>query len=142
MITHVLDSSAVLAHYLQEPGATDVHAILSQQNSVGLCVVSLPEIKIRLRELVKDPAEVERVYTLYTTQLTNLLDVTKEVAQAATTLRETIRPRLPTVDALIAGCAKVNEAILVHRDPHMSAIPTSEVKQLLLPPKSVGPGIL
>ena len=29
MITHVLDTSALLAHYLREPGADDVNAILA-----------------------------------------------------------------------------------------------------------------
>ena len=30
MITHVLDTSAVLAHFLKEPGAEEVNRILSQ----------------------------------------------------------------------------------------------------------------
>ena len=32
MITHVLDTSAILAHYLCEPGAGDVNALLAHRD--------------------------------------------------------------------------------------------------------------
>jgi predicted nucleic acid-binding protein len=37
--------------------------------------------------------------------------------------------RLPLVDALIATVAQVRDAVLVHRDEHMRAIPSALLKQ-------------
>jgi predicted nucleic acid-binding protein len=42
---------------------------------------------------------------------------------------------LPLVDSIIAASAKAHDAVLVHRDPHLRAIPTERLKQLLLPAK-------
>lgn len=136
MISHVLDTSAVLAHYLNEPGAADVHALIAGHDTIGFCVISLPELKTRLREILDDPAEIERVFALYADDLTTSLPVTREMADMAIQLRETTRPRLPTVDAVIAACAQLHQATLVHRDPHLTAIPPGKIQQLVLPAKN------
>ena len=136
MISHVLDTSAVLAHYLNEPGAGDVHSLIARYDTIGFCVISLPELKTRLREILGDPGEVERVFALYADTLTTSLSVTREMADMAIQLRETTRPRLPTVDAVIAACAQIHQATLVHRDPHLTAIPTDKLQQLVLPSKN------
>jgi predicted nucleic acid-binding protein len=60
-------------------------------------------------------------------------DVT--IAQAAIRLRVTTLQRLPTIDSLIAATAAVHGLTLVHRDPHLAAIPTSVLKQIKLPEK-------
>ncbi|HRZ38673.1 MAG TPA: hypothetical protein P5534_20200, partial [Candidatus Paceibacterota bacterium] len=44
--------------------------------------------------------------------------------------------RLPAIDALIDACAKVQDAILVHRDPHIAKVSVHLLKQELLPPKT------
>lgn len=41
------------------------------------------------------------------------------------------------MDTLIAACAKSRDAVLVHRDKHMAAIPQELVKQLYLEQDSV-----
>ena len=136
MITHILDTSAVLAHYLKEPGAEDVNRILSHgPEEVGLSVVSLPELRTRLGDLVPDAQEAERVFRSYTDVLATSLPATRATANAAIELRAKVRPRLPLVDALIVAAAKERDAVLVHRDPHMAVIPGNLVKQLTLPPK-------
>ena len=136
MITHVLDTSAILAHYLQEPGAADVNGILSRgPGEVGVSLVTLVELRGRLTELTTDPQEVHRVFELYTETLATRLPFTPQTMTSAIEIRATVRPRLPLVDSLIAASAREHDAILVHRDPHMTAIPASLVKQLVLPPK-------
>ena len=137
MITHVLDTSAILAHYLQEPGAADVNGILSRgPGEVGLSLVTLVELRGRLTELTADLKEVDRVFKLYSETLAARLPFTQQTMESAVELRIVVRPRLPLVDSLIAASAKEHDAILVHRDPHMAAIPVSLVKQVVLPPKS------
>ena len=136
MITHVLDTSAILAHYLREPGADDVNAILAQgPEAAGISLIALVELRSRLAEAAANPQEAERVFKLYTETLTTVLPFSRETADTAMNLRAATRPRLPLVDALIAASAKQHGAILVHRDPHMAAIPASLVSQLVLPPK-------
>ncbi len=137
MITHLLDTSALLAHYFGEPGADEVNRLWQKRaNRIGLCVLSLPELKARLKEEVEDVDEVDHVYDLYINQLvTTHIVVDRSVADTAIHLRGSIAARLPLVDAVIAACAKKESAFLVHRDPHMTAIPVSLVLQIQLPEK-------
>jgi predicted nucleic acid-binding protein len=76
------------------------------------------------------------VFQSYSDVLTTPLPATRAIADAAIELRSKARPRLPLVDAFIAATAKERDAILVHRDPHMAAIPIGLLKQLALPSKS------
>ena len=135
-VTHVLDTSAILAHYFDEPGAALVEELWKDtDNRVGICVLTLPELKGRLAAEVADRKEVERAFSQYVDDLTANLTVDRETAESATLLRESADTRLPLIDALIAGCARVHSAVLVHRDPHMSSIPQQMVAQVVLPPK-------
>lgn len=136
MITHVLDTSALLAHYLCEPGSEEVNAILSRgPEDAGVSLITLVELRGRLAELVADDAEADRVFKLYTERLTATLPFTRATAETAMELRSATRPRLPLVDALIAASAKEHGATLVHRDPHMAGIPATLLNQRILPPK-------
>jgi predicted nucleic acid-binding protein len=136
VIRHVLDTSAILAHYLQEPGSVEVNELLSDgPGEVGLSLITLVELRGRLTQLTADLQEVDRVFKLYSETLTTRLPFAPQTMEIAIELRVAVRPRLPLVDSLIAASAKEYEAILVHRDPHMAAIPVSLVKQVVLPPK-------
>ena len=136
MISHVLDTSALLAHFQNEPGASEITDLLARGPAqIAISVLSLIEFKTRLHELVPDRQEVERLFCLYTETLSSSLATSNEVALEAIKLREAIRPRLPLADAIIAATAKVCGAILVHRDPHLAAIPQTELKQIVLPKK-------
>ena len=134
MITHLLDTSALLAHYFGEPGADEVNNLWQEPgNRIGICVLTLPELKMQLRVEVKDSKEVDRVFDIYTKELTIPVIVNRKVALTATGLRESVKARLPLIDAVIAACAKSENAILVHRDHHMATIPQNLVDQIYLP---------
>jgi len=51
------------------------------------------------------------------------------VAFAASVIGWRTPRRLPLVDALIAAVAQVRDAMLVHRDEHMRAIPPELLRQ-------------
>lgn len=140
MITHLLDTSALLAHYLDEPGAAQVEELWGDRsNRVAVCVLTLPELRTRLDAVLTDQDEADRAYRLYTEELTVSVPVTREIAWAAIELRKMGSSRLPLIDAVIAGCAKCESAVLVHRDLHMATIPTEVVEQLVLPEKTGSP---
>lgn len=135
-ITHILDTSAILAHYFDEPGAAEVDAIWQdKKNKTAICALTVPELKMRLHVEVNDRAEVNRAFKLYVDELTTIVPVDRAVADEAAALRESAPSRLPLVDACIAGCAKQHRCVLVHRDPHLAQLPGS-VQQLHLPDKA------
>ncbi len=134
--THLLDTSAILAHYFDEPGAAEVDAIWQQPgNRAAICALTIPELRTRLDEELADASEAERAFDLYVNQLTACLPVDRATAHEAMRLRRVSPTRLPLVDACIAGCAKRHDCILVHRDPHMDRLPAKSVRRLRLPDK-------
>jgi len=135
-ITHILDTSAILAHYFDEPGAAEVDAVWQdKKNRPAVCALTVPELKTRLLVEVDDRAEVNRAFKLYVDELTTSVPVDRAVADEAAALRDSSPSRLPLVDACIAGCAKLHRCVLVHRDPHLAQLPKT-VRQLRLPGKA------
>ena len=136
-VTHVLDTSAVLAHYFDEPGAAIVDGLWQEsRNRIAICVLTLPELRRRLQAEVEGEREIDRAFREYVDELTSSLVVDRAVAESAMTLRREAAERLPLTDAIIAGCAHAAKAVLVHRDPHMESIPQRLVAQIVLPHRS------
>jgi predicted nucleic acid-binding protein len=136
-MAHLLDTSAVLAHFLDEPGADVVSRILTGgKKKAMLCAPSWAELERRLVELVPDAAQAERVWTLYTQGLCGFLPLDEDSVRAAVSLRRSANGRLPLIDALIAGCALANGMELVHRDSHMDRLSGENLRIISLPTKS------
>lgn len=136
MITHLLDTSAILAHYFNEAGADEVdHLWRDSANAIGLSVLTLVELHGRLDAAITNASERERVFRLYAGELAAIIEVDHAVAQRACGLRAAARSRLPLVDAVIAATASVHNATLVHRDPHFAAVDGGDLAQLVLPGK-------
>ena len=125
---YLLDTSALLAHFLGEPGAVEVARLIEEGNA-WVAAVSWLELRIRLQDL---PGGAE-VLTIYQEELAGSVDITSQVAAAAFEVRRQTTPRLPMMDALIAGAARARDFELVHRDQHMAAIPATCLRQRLLP---------
>ena len=133
---YLLDTSAVLAHFFAEPGGLEVAELLKHgKEAVALAAPTWVELARKLDGLVSDAAEAERIFRHYTGTLCSLVPVNEAAALAAIRIHRASPIRLPMVDALIAGCAASAGLTLVHRDAHMDAIPTSELKRLRLPDK-------
>ena len=135
-ITHVLDTSALIAHYQEEPGFEEVESIVAyQSNRVVISSATWLEFRIRLRQICTDEDERNRSIGIYRALLGQGIPVDDAIVARAYLLRQAAAERLPNMDALIAATAAEHGAILVHRDPHMAGIPTSAVSQLVLPDK-------
>ena len=102
---------------------------------MGLSAAVLFELHNRLHEhgvLDKHPNAVAEYEALFDVAV----PVDSAVAKSAFELKRDTPERLPAMDALIAACAKLHDAVLVHRDPHMASIPAHLLKQELLPAKT------
>lgn len=131
-MTHLLDSSAWLAHLLGEPGVDQVNLLCNDPTvTLYVSVLSLPEVHGRLKALGQHEHWPD-VWTAYALLFERVLPVNQSIAEQAIRLRAATTERVPTIDALIAATAAVNRLTLVHRDPHFAAIPTSTLLQLPL----------
>lgn len=135
-MTHLLDTSAVLAHFLGEPGADAVSELLAKgKDTVALAAPSCAELARRFGELIPDPAEARRIRLLYTRDLCALVPLDEDAANASIRLQQAAVKRVPLIDVLIAGCAAARQLTLVHRDDHFALIPSDQLATLRLPAK-------
>jgi len=138
-VTHLLDTSAVLAHLLDEPGAEEVEEILLRgRGDVALAAPVWAELHGRLGQLIPDETERGRIFRHYSETTCLFIPVDEAAVLAAVRIRQSCPGRLPLMDALIAGCAAAHGLVLVHRDRHMDGIPASELSMLRLPDKLRG----
>ena len=130
MITHVLDTSAWLAHLFQEPGYEQVSELLLEPgNRVGVSVLSLIEVHGRMRHLNIE-RRYDEVVAQYRDVFAQFIPVDEAIALRAVALRQAAAARVPAIDTLIAATAAHHAAALVHRDPHLAALP--DVAQVVL----------
>lgn len=128
MITHVLDTSAWLAHLFREPGYQQVSELLLEPgNRVAVSVLSLVEVHARLRHLAIERRYGE-VVAEYRDLFAQFLPVDEAIALLAVSLREAATARVPAIDTLIAATAAHHTATLVHRDPHFGALAGEQVQ--------------
>ena len=132
--THVLDTSAILAHYFGEPGMEEISTLLiDRSNRIAVSAMTVTELKFRLLRDMEESSDAENRISEYLSELTVTIPVDRALAELAWQLRVATSGRLPLTDALIAATARRFDAVLVHRDAHMSEIPPGLVKQLVLP---------
>ena len=137
MAGHLLDTSALLAHYRQEPGADAVHRLLQADDEpLFLSCLSLAEFPRRLVTLGIPATEVQATTEAYAGMMDEILVVDAAIAAGAFHLSQACAERLPLIDALIAATAQSREATLVHRDQHLRGIPARRLRQLVLPDRS------
>lgn len=135
-MTHLLDTSALLAHYLGEPGAERVQVLFEDEAVVaGTSILSLYEFELRLHQLGVDATNRAAELNRYRALLNEVVEVGESVRSEAIRLRTSATTHVAAMDVLIAAAASVKNATLVHRDPHFAAVPGSLLKQEILPAK-------
>ena len=83
-MTHLLDTSALLAHYLAEPGAERVQALFEDDAVVaGASILSLYEFELRLHQLGVDAASRAAESNRYRALLSEVVDVDGAVRNEA-----------------------------------------------------------
>ena len=141
MTTYLFDTSVVMAHFTREPCGAEAVKLLSDSScEIVTCVVTWLEFAGRLTEKGFSEREKSNILEAYRELIPVRYDIDEEVVKLAAQLRDETRPRLPAMDALIAGCAWVHNAVLVHNDAHMDAIPAGRLTchKLSVPPPTAG----
>lgn len=130
-MTHLLDTSAVLAHARGESGAERVQQLFEQdEGSLLFCSVTLAELASRLRELGATPDEAWAQIAHYREAVDEVVPVDEAVARESDRLSLAAGVRLPMVDAFIAAAARTRSAVLVHRDTHLRSLPAGLLRQM------------
>jgi PIN domain nuclease of toxin-antitoxin system len=92
-ISHVLDTSALLAHYFDEPGADEVERLWSSgSGKPAICAVTVTELKTRLRAELTDEAEALEAAATYLNELTVSLSVDRVVAEPRQVVEQMVLP--------------------------------------------------
>ncbi len=130
-MAYLLDTSALLAHFRDEPGSDRVQGLFDTEGEkILICSVSLPEFSRRLRELGASQAEITQSLYDYKQLVDEVVAVDVAVAEYSEEVIRETTTRLPLVDALIAAAAHSRQAVLVHRDAHMRSISERLLAQL------------
>lgn len=134
MITHVFDTSSLLAHFFHEPGAEQVHALLADNSAeIALPALALIDLKSRLTTTVGDAQEAARAFHLYADELVTIVPVTREIVARAETLLAAPDNRLTLLEAIVAATAQQEGAVLVHRSPNLASLQDNHLRQMALP---------
>jgi predicted nucleic acid-binding protein len=130
----LLDTSALLTLLEDEPGAERVQQVL-QQAQTFICAVSLLEVcYITLQERTEAEADIRHAL-LKRSGATVLWELDEPTVLKAAGLKA--KHSISLADALVAGSAHRQGAILLHKDPEFDSLPDS-IKQERLPHKVTG----
>jgi predicted nucleic acid-binding protein len=133
---YLIDTSALLAHLLQESGCEVVERLLETSgDKLAICILTWVELEIFLNRSAYTAKEKARILSIYRVALGSPLPVDEKVGREALAIREALGTRIPLTDLLIAACAKANGFNLVYRDKHLADIPENLMGQLRLPAK-------
>ena len=133
---YLIDTSALLAHLLQESGCEVVERLLETSgDKLAICILTWVELEIFLNRSAYTAKEKARILSIYRVAMGSPLPVDEKVGREALAIREALGTRIPLTDLLIAACAKANGFNLVYRDKHLADIPENLLGQLRLPAK-------
>ena len=131
-MNYFFDTSALVVHALDLPGAAEVQSIMDQEEA-GLfaSALSLFELAGVLKRTGAGD-RTEEFWRIYAEGL-EIVAADAPLTCSAWILREKVGQRIPIADAIIAASAQAVEATLVHRDVHLARIPESFLLQIHLP---------
>ncbi len=133
---YLLDTSAILAHLLQENGFEVVERCLScDQGPAAVSIISWVEFQFFLGCSDYSKTDTGKIIKCYEDVLGMPLPIDKAVGQTALDLRAQAKFRIHLTDLLIAACAKTHGLKLVYRDRHIEGIPEKALLQLKLSAK-------
>ncbi|PKL09045.1 MAG: hypothetical protein CVV51_05910 [Spirochaetae bacterium HGW-Spirochaetae-7] len=129
MNSFVLDTSALLAHYREEPGFDRVQRILEDDTAeISIVAVSIAEMARKLVTIGADIDSARSVALAYANLAASIIPVDTALSVRALELGYACASRIPLVDAFIAAGVSLIDATLIHRDAHFNEIPGDLLK--------------
>ncbi len=130
---YLLDTSALVTHFKNEPGAGKVQSIFADDDAeVYISALSISELARCLLHLGAERDEARDVALEYAGMATQVVQIDAAVSIRAYELGSICETRLPLVDALIAACAVCSETVLIHKDAHFNTIPSELMSMEIL----------
>ena len=129
----LFDTSAVLIHFREEPGWEVLERHLSASEA-WVAAVTWLEVAIVMERL----GVGDKPLAFYRRTMAGTVDISGEVVDAAMAIRHASPKRIPAIDSLIAGAAKVRGFRLIHRDKHLAQIPQETLAHTRLPDVTAG----
>jgi predicted nucleic acid-binding protein len=131
-VNYLLDTSALLAHYRDESGASRVQELFDDlENRIFIASISITEFSRRMDELGASGQDIDAAVFGYGRMFAAVVPIDEAIAKAAFQLGLHASSRIPLADALIAASAASLKAVLVHRDPHFQSLPTDLLQEKL-----------
>lgn len=128
-----LDTTALIVHAMGQTGAELVQSYFTnEENEIFISALSLFELASVFHRCGLDE-QIPQVWAIYS-EVAQLISVDADLARAAWQLRVESGQRIPIADAIIAASARAQQAILLHRDQHLTTIPKGLLSQQVLPP--------
>jgi predicted nucleic acid-binding protein len=124
----VLDTSALLCHYFDEPGAERVESLIAEAELHIASPTLFEFVTVAVGRGVSR-AEAEEALDSWIELAGPILSVTDRTARVALDLRHGTPSRIPSVDCFIAAAARELDGVLVHRDEHLRVVPAELVRQ-------------
>ena len=120
----------MLAHYRGEAGCERVQEIFDQSEAIiRIASPTISEFAKRMTALGETRDKILAALKGCGRMWKEIVSVDEAIAVEAFAIGEATRGRLPLVNALIAGAARITGSVLVHRDPHFKKVPTELVSQ-------------
>ncbi len=134
-MSYTLDTSAILAYFLNEPGADEVRRILKVgekgREEVFASFMTFMEFLYRTWKL-KGETQAKKAYLMLRGLPIQEVQANESLLVAAAKLKA--NHSISVADAWIAATALVMDSVLVHKDPEMDRLPPS-IKRTALPYK-------
>jgi predicted nucleic acid-binding protein len=134
-LTYVLDTSALMRLFLDEPGADKVQAVLEGKEAIFLPFMALMELRYVLLRHFSIDRVMEIVETLRATRA-RIVESDPDWGVAAAEVKS--RGGLSLGDAWIAALALMRSATLVHGDPEFDSVPGLRATKLAATKGSAG----
>ena len=122
--SYLLDTSALAAFFLDDPGGSFVADCLRKGQAV-ICVLTVFEFQLLLKRHGAGMAERGRIWASCRAGIRLICPVDEAVVDLAVELRNQATARLPLADACVAACAAHHRLALLHCDDHFAALPAS-----------------
>lgn len=131
-MNYLLDTSALLAHYRGESGASRVQEMFDDlEKRIFIASITITEFSRRMAELGASGHDIDAAIFGYGRMFAQVVSIDEAIALAAFQLGQRAASRIPLADALIAASAASQKAVLVHRDPHFQSLPTDFLQEKL-----------